>query len=303
MRDQIAQFMREFDYPGEAQSSLLQAWDVIRDHKKDEIFYRLVEEYRQQEDCDIRQLLKKAGDLGEFCGVSPYQTHLLLLMAMAGHLKERYKKNGYSMELWKESLMDLKYKLWECEKVKGIWGNFVADWEIGFFKLDRFAFGRLQFEPRFFKGDSYTRKGVTIKKGDPVLNVHIPRSLTPLDRASCQQAYERAVEFYRPWFGQQPVAFVIYSWLLYPGYQELFPENSNIRRFNRDYTVVLTTEEEDPRDNLWRLFDMDWTGNVKDYPEDSSVRRNMKRYLEGGGKIGSAYAIYLPPAEEQAHKK
>ncbi len=45
--------------------------------------------------------------------------------------------------------------------------------------------------------------------------------------------------------------------------------------------------------NMWRLFDMDYTGNADDYPEDSFLRRNFKQYIKDGGRTGVGLGVFF----------
>jgi nicotinic acid phosphoribosyltransferase len=44
---------------------------------------------------------------------------------------------------------------------------------------------------------------------------------------------------------------------------------------------------------VWRLFDMDYTGNIEDYPENTSMRRAYKQYLLDGGRTGEGFGIII----------
>ena len=190
-------------------------------------------------------------------------------------------------------MCDLKWKLWECKAVKGSWGSFVAGWFPGFFNLTRFALGRLQFEIVEFDGE-YEKDGKKLKKGDKVINVHIPRTLTPLDKKSRDDAYSQAAEFFRNMTDGAPIAFVCSSWLLYPEAEKILPAHSNIRGFMADYDIIRSkVDEEGDYHNMWRLFDMDFTGDFNDYPEDSSLRRAYKKFLLDGNRTGSGYGVFF----------
>ena len=293
MREYMINFMNRFEYPEEAKDSIMNGFDKIQD-RQEEQFKEILSVYENDEKCDCEIMLDKMSLISEKCSIHKFQGHLILMICMSAHLKELYDENGYTEKMWEDAMADLKYKLLECHDVKKVWGIFVASWEKGFFDLTRFSFGRLQFEVRPFEGSSCVKGQIEIQKDDPVVEVHIPRTQTPLKKEWCQESYEKAYEFFKPKFGEEPLVFVMYSWILYPGYQDIFPENSNIRKFNEDYTVLFTTEDESLNENMWRLFDMDWTGDVNDYPEDSTLRKRMKEYLLNGKKVGSAYAIYIP---------
>ena len=40
---------------------------------------------------------------------------------------------------------------------------------------------------------------------------------------------------------------------------------------------------------------MDYTGNVNDYPEDTSLRRAYKQYLLDGGTTGAGFGVIIYP--------
>ena len=237
--------------------------------------------------------LDQISNLAKESGVSPYSAHLLLFLLLSEPLREKYRDRGIDDTVWHNSMLDLKWKLWECRAVKGIWGTFVPHWFLGFFHMTRFALGRLQFEIVPCKG-IYEKDGIRLTTESDVINVHIPRTCTPLDRESCLDAYRQASRFFQDHFQHSPMAFVCHSWLLYPPTKELLSPRSNIRTFMEDYDVIFQMEDPDgKRPNAWRLFDMDDTGNVEDYPEDSSLRRAFKEHLRRGGKMGSGYGVFL----------
>ena len=38
---------------------------------------------------------------------------------------------------------------------------------------------------------------------------------------------------------------------------------------------------------------MDYTGNIEDYPENTSMRRAYKDYLRNGGIAGEGYGVFF----------
>ena len=52
-------------------------------------------------------------------------------------------------------------------------------------------------------------------------------------------------------------------------------------------------EPEGEHRNAWRIFDMDFTGNYDDYPEDSYIRRAYKTYMKNGGITGGGRGIFF----------
>ena len=87
-------------------------------------------------------------------------------------LEKLYKKHNIPNAIFLNTMRDLKCKLLECENIHGIMGTFVGEWYVGFFKMQRFGIGRLQYEHREFKRDIYTKDRLTIEKGDTVQHSH-----------------------------------------------------------------------------------------------------------------------------------
>jgi hypothetical protein len=287
-------FMRELGFDGDAIDSLCS--DIQKIYANDaakELFSGAISEYESNIHADYTALRERADAAGELVGVHPYSAELLLFICYSKHLRTLYREQGISDRIWYDSMSDLKWKLWECKKVKGIWGSFVAGWFPRFFNMTRFALGRLQFEIVAFKGE-YQKDGKCLKDGDPVINVHIPRTLTPLDKESRENAYAQAKAFFSDKTEGAPMAFVCSSWLLFPKTREILPEHSNIRGFMSDYDIIRWKEnEEGAYPDMWRLFDMDFTGDVNDYPEDSSLRRAFKKFLLEGNRAGSGYGVFF----------
>jgi hypothetical protein len=228
------------------------------------------------------------------CGVHHYKSELIVFILFSKHLKELYKAENIDESIWFNSMLDLKYKLFECKAVKNMWGSFVAWWFPGFFQLNRFALGRLQFETNAYDQMDYTKDGKTVKKGDTVIGVHIPRTLTPLDKPSYDAAFDMAREFFKDKMNGAPMAFTCCSWLLYPDNIDILPEKSNVRKFMLEFDIINKYDDKPGQyADMWRLFDMDYTGNFDDYPEDSSLRRAFKAHLKNGGKTGEGYGIFF----------
>ena len=91
-------------------------------------------------------------------------------------------------------MADLRCKLIECIKCEEVPGTFVAGWYNGFFKLERFAYGRFQFEESDYgyDFDFVTKAGYRLTKGQPVIGFHIPSSGVPLTDEVRLDAYKKA---------------------------------------------------------------------------------------------------------------
>ena len=258
-----------------------------------DIFDACIASYEQNTSTDFPTLLGRAMEAGALVGVHEYSAQMLVLLCMTKRLRQEYKKAGFSDGIFLDSVSDLKWKLWECKAVKNVWGIFVGTWENRFFNMTRFALGRLQFEVSPLKKD-FIIKGNEFKAGSKAIFVHIPRTLTPLTRESMLDAYKTAYRMYKDEFGEQPVIFGCNTWLFSDELPALLSEKSNLRKFIADFEIVEQYRHDAGNfPDAWRVFDMEFTGNIDDYPEDTSLRRAYKTHLKSGGTMGGGIGFFF----------
>lgn len=103
----------------------------------------------------------------------------------------------------------------------------------GFFGHRALADGSLSLEPEFFAASEWTRH---VAPGDPTINIHIP-SGSPLDPEACRAAVRAAPVFFRTYLPDWPIAhakaMTTGTWLLYPDFQKILTEDSNIVGFQK----------------------------------------------------------------------
>lgn len=298
----INYFMRQDKFPDEAIAAFNEAMSLLCERPGLEArIDRLCDKFNRSRKKDFRAYIASLDDIAERAGVSGYTIQLLFVIMCAEGLKERYRKRKIDEAVFWDSMADLRCKLLECKKVKGVWGSFVTGWFSGFFFMDRFALGRFQFEERGFEGDSYTSNGYTVNKGDTVYNFHIPSLPVPLSDEIRLDSYKRAYEFYKDRLCGKPIVFVCGSWLLYPEHINILPPQSNILKFMSDFDIYASREKEEFTDD-WRVFDGYTSLPVADWPEDSSLRRAIKAHLLSGGKMGYGNGIIIFDGEKIINK-
>jgi hypothetical protein len=241
--------------------------------------------YKEDKKCDFKAVRARMINVSSEAGIHEYTGNLLLFMCLSKTLKEYYAEANLPEEMWFAAMNDLKWKLDECKEVQGICGTFVPEWYDRFFKLERFPFGRMQFEIVPFKKE-YEKNGLSLKPDSEVINVHIPRTGSRLDRESMLASYKAAAEF----FGNS--IFVCHSWLLYPRNKEILSPKSNLYAMISDYDVFEEGEYENHRD-VWRLFDKMYKGNVDELPQDTSLRRAYAEWIRNGEPTGWGYGVFV----------
>lgn len=293
--DFIVSFMERYHYPEIAVKEFTRIEKRL-DAEKDfgDRFDAILNGYMFPEADGLGQALDEVKKLGEEYGENEYTIQFMLILNCMPILKERYDAAGIDEKIFWASADDLRCKLLECIKCKEVPGTFVAGWNDGFLKMDRFAYGRFQYEIRKydFDFDFITRTGHRVRRGDTLINFHIPSSGVPLTDEVRLSSYKEAYKHFVHLFPDGKVIFCCGSWLLYPKHREFLPENSNILKFMSDFEIV-SWSEYDHFSNDWRVFDK-YAGLPYDQlPRDTSLRRAYADWLVKTGKGGDAFGVIV----------
>ena len=290
MKAYLDEFLTSCGYCREDRIFLTETYEKIISYPKpSELWEKALALYRENVNCNFDEVLALSHRAGSLLGIHPYTAHLLIFLCMTKRLREEYEARGVDTAIWFDTVLDLKYKNEECKLVKGIVGTFVAEWFFKFFDMTRFALGRLQFQTVEF-GHEYEKNGVKLTPRSRVIDVHIPRSLQPLDETGCDKAFSLAKAFFADEVGEN-CAFVCHSWLLYPEHETLLSHESNVYRFMRRFDIIKSGISHGKGD-LWRLFDTDEKDPEK-LPADTSMRQAYVNHLKNGGKVGWGFGVFI----------
>lgn len=293
--DFIVNFMNRYEYPAEAIetfSRVLKRLDAEKEFgdKMD----KLVEGYLFPWPDSMQEYLNGVVELSKEYNENECTLDFIFLLLCTPTVYDRYMEKGLSEQLYWDTLADMKYKLIECIKCEEVPGTFVAGWYNGFFKLERFCYGRFQFEETEydFNFDFVTKAGYKLTKGQKLIGFHIPSSGVSLTDEVRLDAYKKAYKAYRHLFPDGIMFFWCGSWLLYPRHKEFLPENSNILRFMSDFETVSWSEAENFHD-AWRIFDKYSDLPADQLPTDTSLRKAYAEWLKAGNKGGSACGVIV----------
>jgi len=226
-------------------------------------------------------------------GIAPELSELAHAELFTAHMQTIYAEKGWDMDIYIDSLLDIKIWANVCHRDYGIWGLKQFDWYSYQLRCDMFRLGRMQYHIVNYSGSDYSAGKYSIKKGDKVINIHIPEgdSLTKEKRLA---SYKKAFEF----FGGKYTAFTCHSYLFYEKHFDFLPQNSNILDFMRDFHLFDFTEKEGT-DDLWRIFDRRDSYDPKTLPRDTSLRRAYAEHLEKDGmKVGSGRGVFFYDGNE-----
>lgn len=291
MKDYLINFFRVFEYDSSDAEFLLTSYDKIAENESAvKLLSEILSAYEANISMDYQaEIFDRTKRIAEITNVHDYTVELIVFMCMTKHLQSVYIEKGLDMQIFKDSVLDLKWKLEECKLVKGIRGSFVSPWFCGFFNMTRFALGRLQFEI-ITTWQDYEKDGIKLEADkSKVINVHIPRTGTPLDKESCDRSYAQAREFFKEQVGEN-CPFVCFSWLLYPANKDILPPHTNTYRFMSEYDII--GWEDNNGEDLWRLFDTE-EKDLDKLPVDTSMRRRYVEHLKNGGKFGCGFGVKL----------
>ena len=278
----ISEIMTLIEFPREAADYFEEVFAKVEGDKA--LMSQLDElEAQYYESFNGEDLENKLKQLSEDSGYSKYTIDMHLAVYACIRLRNMYHEKGYTDEFFAHNMKDLTYKLIECKKLHDVWGTFVFPWFDGFYKMTRFTLGRLQYEKRGIDFDY----GDIKKKGDEVVNIHIP-SAGPLTPESVKESLKTAYNFFGPNYGDRLI-FMCHSWLLYTPTANLYPNDSNMRKFYDVFEIIHNQEEPNDYD-LWRVFYV----NTKDYktlPHETRLQSSFYDYLNAGNHFGNGFGV------------
>ena len=288
----LTEFMRDFDFPDEAQSSASDALDKIFAVPECRgVLENVCRLYEKNREFDWSAAIDSAARLAELSSQNVFTVNLVVLVLLTEISKKHYTAEGVSEEIWRQNFKDLRYKCAECKLVKGVHGIFCPGWYDRFFNVTRFSFGKLQFETNDF-GHEYSKNGLSLLPEDRVIYVHIPRTGEKLYPADVDDACLNASAFYKKKYGFERIVFVCHSWLLYPLNKQLLSANSNLYSFISRFDIIEEGESADYKD-AWRLFDVEYNGDPEELPRDTSFRKAYYQRIKNREPLGWGFGVWI----------
>lgn len=233
-------------------------------------------------------------------------TKLCLVYAYLPEVKSRYEKAGISDEIFFDTMTDIKIWIDDCRENLNSIGLNELNWIMWHMNMSIFKIGRLQYQKMIcYTPKSYTKNGTTIKLGDKIWNVHIPRG-EKLTTEACEESFKMAQEFIRKHFPQYPDnKFMCNSWLLYPDNKNFMPSGSNILKFPELWEVV--SIHECPEQAYRWLYSVRYSnkkllknkkkhghyGFLESLPQNTQMQKNGVEYIKNGGTLGDGLGLKI----------
>lgn len=186
-----------------------------------------------------------------------------------------YRKRGIPEEIFLDTQKCFSRFVREHKDSFGVFGFDRDFWTVRQLGLVLFRIRELEYE--------FDRH-----EGEPVISIHIPSDavMTP---EKCRESFEAADAFFRAFYPDKAgLRFFCESWLLSPALVELLGPASNILKFRQQFEIVAWDRDS----KGYEMWVFGRTGlPVEELPENSSLQRNMKRYLQSGKKVGEATGV------------
>lgn len=201
--------------------------------------------------------------------------------------QEKYHAMGISDEIFYDTMGCFSRFVKEHKESYGEYGYDRQFWSYRQLSQTLYRIGTLEFE-LITRNDALELDGkVILNKGDNVLSIHIP-SDGKINTENCHESYKMAIAFFKKYYPDFDYNyFWCQTWLLSPHLKEVLPAHSNILQFQSDFTTCNTVESDSYK--LWVFKDSNLA--VEDFPEDTSLQRNIKKHIQNGGKIGEAECV------------
>lgn len=209
--------------------------------------------------------------------------NLYLAVVLAGKCKDEYENRGIASDIYKDTMSDINTWSAHCFQKTGNTGLLQMGWIRNHLKLRLFKLGRLQFET-----GSLNKKNVEgYSRNTDCLHIHIPEG-EKLSPEKCRESLNRAREFFKIHWNTDYLIGSCHSWLLHENINLILDKESNIVKFSKLFRII--ENDNDNKQALERVFG-EGLKISSDLPENTSLQRQMKAFLQKGNRIGMGFGI------------
>ncbi|MEG0693182.1 MAG: acyltransferase domain-containing protein [Oscillospiraceae bacterium] len=214
---------------------------------------------------------------------------LTIYLAAALETKSTYDEMGIDEVIFYDTMAIFTRFVHEHKNSFGVYGYDRHWWNYRQIACSLFRVGVLEYEMYVFSHDDAIINGETvISNGENVISIHIPSDarLTP---ELCKASLKAAVGFFETyWPSFEYRMLFCHSWIISPNLKQVLAETSNIVKFLELFEIYSFNPDSEGY-KLW-VFKND-NLRIDEFPQDTSLQRNIVTYLRQGGKIGEAGGI------------
>ena len=277
-RDELYLELQNHSYPPQAVEKVMESYQALHSEEQiKKLFEDFTGDYKEGS-LDYNQMITQIAEVCKVVKVNHYTAYLIFYIGLLPLLKEKYSRSGVSMEVYRQSIMDIPIKVQECFHRYGVWGIFDVEWIWKTFQQELYILGRLQFELYPLPWDAVVG-GISFDKGHQAVFIHIP-SGTKLLKEDCIDAFKEAKGFY----GLEQTLFICDSWLLNPFHPDFLDPKSNILMFMDFFEKISSREDKDFLD-AWRIFGKEMVKPYHQMPQKTPLQRAYILWVESGNHM------------------
>lgn len=199
------------------------------------------------------------------------------LLEIACKTHNDYKEKGVCDDIFIQTMKCLLRFTLEHKESYGEYGFNRAFWVGRQLSMKLFRIGELEYE-------------MVELEGKNAISIHIPSDANLTDEKvdfSLLKAKEFFATYYPTYHG---VTYFCSSWLLSPVLKNMLPPTSKILKFANRFTVAKYDESaEDYKIWVYKSNQL----KPEDFPENTSLQRNLKKHVLSGGKVGEAFGVLI----------
>lgn len=242
-------------------------------------------------ETDGGNFIQQLDNIAQKSGIHKYTVYLIFVLKFTDELKRIFKEKNISDNVFYETCSDIKYKLFECHNVYGVWGVFPIRWFRKLLLGNIFKLGRLEYETVKYKFECGYKD--VLKKGDNCIALHIPSS-GPLLIPDVIDSLKMAYKFFN---ASGDMVIYTHSWLVYPPFYPLFKDGSNMQKFYNLFDIYYA-EAVKGKSVIWRIFNVPPETELDLLPRDNSLRQNFYNYLKSGNDLGEGLGAIVFDGEK-----
>ncbi|MBF9016771.1 MULTISPECIES: acyltransferase domain-containing protein [unclassified Oceanispirochaeta] len=209
--------------------------------------------------------------------------NLYLAVVLAAECKAEYENRGIPSDVYTDTMTDINTWTAHCFQKTGNTGLLQMGWIRNHLQLRLFKLGRLQFET-----GSLNKKNVEgYSRNTDCLHIHIPEG-EKLSPEKCIESLNRARGFFRSYWNTDYPIGSCHSWLLHENINLILDKESNIVQFSKLFRII--ENDNNNKQALERVFG-EGLKISSDLPENTSLQRKMKVFLQKGNRIGMGFGI------------
>lgn len=211
---------------------------------------------------------------------------LAVMLVCAEETWKQYQRLGVSRDIYLNTMDDIR--IW-CENNQNR-GLKNYRWIRNHVCCELFRLKRLQFQMYCWNGTRQEAAYLPFSAGEQVIYIHIPQG-EKLDYEACRESMLFAEQFFAACFPEYRYRYYFCeSWLLYEGNRHFMDPQSNILKFAGMFCPAYSIEDDSQA--IERIFG-ERRENISEYPENTSLRRRAKAYMEAGNRMGEGVG-YIP---------